>query len=140
MSRFIIPDAQIISVEPLTSRAGNAYWRINFSMQVKGRNGQSFPKTTNIACFDAQQVQAIQPGMVCDIKGGVGVNKDGYLQLNFTGVVAKAAPAVPQSHPASQAAPAAPPPSYGTVPAAPTAPAQGAPAPAGNNFDDDIPF
>ena len=109
-------------------------------MQVKGRNGQSFPKTTNIACFDAQQVQAIQPGMVCDIKGGVGVNKDGYLQLNFTGVVAKAAPAVPQSHPASQAAPAAPPPSYGTVPAAPTAPAQGAPAPAGNNFDDDIPF
>jgi len=152
MSRFIITDAQIINVEALTSRNNNPYWRIHFTMNVKGRNGQSFPKNTNIACFEADKVQAIQPGQICDIKGSIGVNKDGYLQMNFEGAVAKSAPPVQPSHPshtpqmAQQPAPAPAAPGPASVPSAPgpasvpSAPVPQAPQPAPSGFDDDIPF
>lgn len=147
-SRFIIPDAQVTMVEPKTSAKGTQYWRIHFSFQVAGRNGQTFPKQSNLACFDAGIAGSIQPNGMYDIKGSVGVNQQGYLQLDFKEATPKGgqqqAPAQGQGYnqaPPQQQAPQGQ--QYGQMPAAPQQQApqgqapQGAPA---NNFDDDIPF
>ena len=153
-SRFIIPDAQVTMVEPKTSAKGTQYSRIHFTFQVAGRNGQTFPKQSNLACFDQVAANAIQPNGIYDITGSVGVNQQGYLQLEFKEAKPKGAPAQQGQAPqggyqqpqGGYQAPQAQPnqaPQYGSMPQQPQQAPQGqapqAPAPA-TNFDDDIPF
>lgn len=134
-SRYVIENATVNNIEQKQGQNG-AWYLLHITIPFEGRNGQSFPKVTTLACFDAQAIMKVAVGGTYNITGKISVNKQNYLNLSMGDATQVSAPAQ-----AAQQAPAqhqyAPMPSQAAPQSQTQAPHPQAPK---NDFDDDIPF